>query len=144
MQKPVIDIEDLMAAVIMICKQKNTRPESFLLKYLGFKVSSCQSSYVQYNIFSFYHDSHVSLSVKNPQADLTWQKGAKRQMANLERLIEELVTFDDNAMPEQTLVLVEPYLKKPSFDPQIMERKSENKACVSLCRWVKGVCRSVE
>ena len=65
-------------------------------------------------------------------------------MANLERLIEELVTFDDNAMPEQTLVLVEPYLKKPSFDPQIMERKSGNKACVSLCRWVKGVCRSVE
>ena len=85
----------------------------------------------------------ISVLVKNPQADLTWQKGAKRQMANLERLIEELVTFDDNAMPEQTLVLVEPYLKKPSFDPQTMERKSENKACVSLCRWVKGVCRSV-
>ena len=41
---------------------------------------------------------------------------------------------------EQTLVLVEPYLKKPSFDLQTMERKSENKACVSLCKWVKGVC----
>ena len=30
------------------------------------------------------HPSH-SLTVKSPSADLTWQKGAKRQMANLER-----------------------------------------------------------
>ena len=44
MQKPVIDIEDLMAAVIMICKQKNTCLESFLLKYLGLKAWGCQSS----------------------------------------------------------------------------------------------------
>lgn len=41
MQKPIIEVEDLMAAVIMI--------------------------------------------LKSPTADLTWQKGAKRQMANLER-----------------------------------------------------------
>ena len=41
MQKPIIEIEDLMAAVIMI--------------------------------------------LKSPTADLTWLKGAKRQMANLER-----------------------------------------------------------
>jgi len=41
MQKPIIEVEDLMAAIIMI--------------------------------------------LKSPTADLTWQKGAKRQMANLER-----------------------------------------------------------
>ena len=40
-QKPTIEVEDLMAAIIMI--------------------------------------------LKSPTADLTWQKGAKRQMANLER-----------------------------------------------------------
>ncbi len=84
-----------------------------------------------------------SFSVKNPQADLTWQKGAKRQMANLERFIEELMSFDDNVLPEATLNLVEPYLKKPSFDPETMERKTENKACGSLCKWVRGVCRYI-
>ena len=80
-------------------------------------------------------------TVKNPQADLTWQKGAKRQMANLERFIEELMTFDEHVLPEPTLVLVEPYLKKPSFDPDTLAKKTNNLACASLCRWVKGVCR---
>ncbi len=62
-------------------------------------------------------------------------------MANIERFVEELVTFDDTTMPENTLSAVESYVKKPSFDLEAMERKSENKACVSLCRWVRGVCR---
>lgn len=80
-------------------------------------------------------------TVKNPQADLTWQKGAKRQMANLERFIEELMTFDEHVLPESTLLLVEPYLKKSSFDADTLEKKTNNPACASLCRWVTGVCR---
>nr|XP_022320176.1 dynein beta chain, flagellar outer arm-like isoform X6 [Crassostrea virginica] len=97
MNKPILDIEDLMTAIIMI--------------------------------------------LKSPSADLTWQKGAKRQMANLERFIEELLSFDDNQLPEATLLLVEPYLKKPSFDPEAMERKTSNSACGALCKWVIGVVR---
>ncbi|XP_064650622.1 uncharacterized protein LOC135502065 isoform X3 [Lineus longissimus] len=97
MSKPIIDIEDLMAAIIIV--------------------------------------------LKSPSSDLTWQKGAKRQMANLERFTEELLTFDDNQMPESTLQLVESYLKKPSFDPDTLERKTSNSACGSLSRWVKGVAR---
>ncbi|KAK6172547.1 hypothetical protein SNE40_016179 [Patella caerulea] len=97
MSKPIIDIEDLMTAIIMI--------------------------------------------LKSPSADLTWQKGAKRQMANLERFLEELMTFDDNQLPEETLNLVEPYLKKASFDPETLEKKTNNSACGSLCRWVRGVVR---
>ncbi|XP_056010102.1 uncharacterized protein LOC125667097 [Ostrea edulis] len=97
MNKPILDIEDLMTAIIMI--------------------------------------------LKSPSADLTWQKGAKRQMANLERFIEELMSFDDNQLPENTLMLVEPYLKKPSFDPAALERKTSNSACGALCKWVIGVVR---
>ncbi|XP_052060514.1 uncharacterized protein LOC127700861 isoform X4 [Mytilus californianus] len=95
MSKPPLDIEDLMAAVIMI--------------------------------------------LKSPSADLTWQKGAKRQMANLERFIDEMMVFDKNQLPESTLNLVEPYLKKASFDPDTLEKKTGNPACGSLCRWVRGV-----
>ncbi|XP_071095883.1 uncharacterized protein [Haliotis cracherodii] len=97
MSKPIIDIEDLMATIIMI--------------------------------------------LKSPSADLTWQKGAKRQMANLERFIEELMSFDDTQLPEATLCLVEPYLKKASFDPDNLERKAANSACGSLCKWVRGVVK---
>ncbi len=101
--------------------------------------------FIKHNISRYRNDKilpeMLCFAVKNPQADLTWQKGAKRQMANLERFIEELMSFDDNVLPEATLNLVEPYLKKPSFDPETMERKTENKACGSLCKWVRGVCR---
>lgn len=81
--------------------------------------------------------------MKSPSADLTWQKGAKRQMANIERFIEELMSFDDQQLPEATLALVEPYLKKPTFEPDTLERKTSNSACGSLCKWVRGVVRSV-
>ncbi|XP_055866060.1 uncharacterized protein LOC106055129 isoform X2 [Biomphalaria glabrata] len=83
--------------------------------------------------------STIIMLLKSPSADLTWQKGAKRLMANLERFIEELTTFDDYDLPESTLVLVEPYLKKPSFDPEVIAQKSGNSACGALCRWVRGV-----
>lgn len=49
MQKPDLDIEELMASIIIILKSPNT--------------------------------------------DLTWAKGAKRQMANLDRFLNELTTF---------------------------------------------------
>ncbi|XP_071959570.1 uncharacterized protein [Antedon mediterranea] len=97
MQKPDVDIEDLMGSIIMI--------------------------------------------LKNPSSDLTWSKGAKRQMANLERFLEELASFDDTELPETTLTLVEPYLKKASFQPQNMQRKTSSSAAASLCRWVRGVVR---
>ena len=57
------------------------------------------------------------------------------------RFIEELNTFDDQQMAESTLVLVEPYLKKTSFDPESLEKKSNNTACAGLCRWVHGVVK---
>ncbi|XP_033641711.1 dynein beta chain, flagellar outer arm-like [Asterias rubens] len=97
MQKPDVDIEDLMASIIMI--------------------------------------------LKSPSSDLTWSKGAKRQMANIERFLEELMLFDDSELPESTLNLVEPYLKKASFQPQNMQRKTNNLAAASLCKWVRGVVR---
>ena len=53
------------------------------------------------------------------------------------------MSFDDNQLPENTLNLVEPYLKKPSFDPDTLERKTQNAACGSLCKWVRGVVRFV-
>ena len=47
--------------------------------------------------------------------------------------------FDKNQLPEATLNLVEPYLKKTSFDPDTLEKKTGNSACGSLCHWVRGV-----
>ena len=83
------------------------------------------------------------LTVKNPQADLTWQKGCKRQLANLERFIEELLVFEEEDMSEVTLSLVEPYLKKSSLDAAGMVVKTGIEATGTLCQWVHLVCRYV-
>ena len=44
--------------------------------------------------------------VKSPTADVTWHKGAKRQMANLDRFLDELQTFDEHEITENTIKLL--------------------------------------
>lgn len=82
--------------------------------------------------------------VKSPTADVTWQKGAKRQMANLDRFLEELQSFDDREINENTIKLLEDLLKK--IETNVL-RDDSNKnashveALNSLYEWIKGVLR---
>jgi len=83
----------------------------------------------------------IIIIVKSPTSDLTWHKGAKRIMANLERFREELYAFDEMELTEDTLQVVEPYTKRPHFAPGFMEKKTSNLALESLVMWVCGVVR---
>ncbi|XP_056412427.1 uncharacterized protein LOC130355786 isoform X2 [Hyla sarda] len=95
MQKPDVDIEELMASTIII--------------------------------------------LKSPNADLTWAKGAKRQMANLDRFLNELSTFQNSQLSQSTLELLETNTKKTQFTPENMEKKAAgNAAAGSLMRWLQG------
>ena len=49
--------------------------------------------------------------------------------------------FDEMELSESTLEVVEPYLKKPHFNGDYLERKTNNPAVGSLLLWVKGVVR---
>ncbi|KAE8625049.1 hypothetical protein XENTR_v10006145 [Xenopus tropicalis] len=95
MQKPDVDIEELMASIIIILKSPNT--------------------------------------------DLTWAKGAKRQMANIDRFLNELLTFSSIKLPQSTLELLENNIKKAQFTPENMERKTGgNLAVGTLMRWLQA------
>ncbi|XP_063809812.1 uncharacterized protein LOC135027842 isoform X3 [Pseudophryne corroboree] len=95
MQKPDVDIEELMASVIIILKSPNT--------------------------------------------DLTWAKGAKRQMANIDRFLNELMTFHLAQLPQSTLELLETNIRKVQFTPENMEKKAAgNVAAGTLMRWLQG------
>ncbi|XP_020627063.1 dynein beta chain, flagellar outer arm-like isoform X2 [Orbicella faveolata] len=83
----------------------------------------------------------IIIIVKSPSSDLTWNKGAKRLMANLDRFREELGVFDEMQLTESTLEVVEPYLKKPHFNGDYLEKKTNNPAVGSLLLWVRGVVR---
>ncbi|XP_040278224.1 dynein beta chain, flagellar outer arm-like [Bufo bufo] len=95
MQKPGVDLEELMASIIII--------------------------------------------LKSPNADLTWAKGAKRQMANIDRFLNELSTFHTSQLSQSTLELLDTNTKKIQFTPENMERKTAgNAAAGSLMRWLQG------
>ncbi|CAK8694749.1 unnamed protein product [Clavelina lepadiformis] len=98
LQKPDAEVEDLMAAIIMI--------------------------------------------LKSPNSDVTWSKGAKRQMANLDRFLDELSSFDEMPMPLSTLETLESFWEKENFTPENLTTKAGgNTAAGSLLKWVQGVVR---
>nr|XP_039248070.1 LOW QUALITY PROTEIN: dynein beta chain, ciliary-like [Styela clava] len=84
----------------------------------------------------------IIMIVKSPNSDLTWSKGAKRQMANLDRFIDELMNFDDSPLPQSTLDALEPTLEKETFTVDNLTAKAGgNAAAGALLRWVQGVVR---
>nr|CAB3238693.1 dynein heavy chain 8, axonemal-like [Phallusia mammillata] len=98
LQKPDAEVEDMMAAIIMI--------------------------------------------LKSPNSDVSWSKGAKRQMANLDRFLDELMSFDEMTLPLATLENLESFLEKETFAPEVLTQKAGgNPAAGSLVKWVQGVFR---
>lgn len=80
--------------------------------------------------------------VKSPTADVTWQKGAKRQMANLDRFLDELQTFDEHEITENTIKLLGDLDKKIiSSETNIDENVTYMSALDTLHEWTKGVLK---
>lgn len=86
--------------------------------------------------------------MKSPTADLTWQKGAKRQMANLDRFLEELQSFDEFDLSEETIKILEDKIKRVDLDDAKDDAQSTNsmqlnytEALSTLNDWIKGVIK---
>ncbi len=81
--------------------------------------------------------------MKSSTADVTWQKGAKRQMANLDRFLEELQTFDEHEITENTIKLLED-LDKKIDSTELKDPNAEAtyaSALNTLHLWTKGVLK---
>lgn len=61
------------------------------------------------------------VSVKSPEADLSWQKGAKRQMANLERFKEEMLLVDRSHLSKEQVDLVSERLKNIRLEQDLSD-----------------------
>ncbi|CAF0867462.1 unnamed protein product [Adineta steineri] len=48
----------------------------------------------------------IIMILKSLTADITWQKGVKRQLANLDRFIEEIQLFDKINLTEEDINLI--------------------------------------
>ncbi len=85
----------------------------------------------------------IIMILKSPTADVTWQKGAKRQMANIDRFMEELQTFDEHEVTENTIKLLEDFVKKIDSYEKLPNQKQipYYDALNTLDEWLKGVLR---
>ena len=82
----------------------------------------------------------VIIIIKSPAADLSWTKGAKRLMANVDRFKEMLMEFPSHQdMSEILLECLEPYIVRPRFNEESFGQWYL--AAAQLCSWVKGVER---
>lgn len=77
--------------------------------------------------------------VKSPTADVTWQKGAKRQMANLDRFMEETQLFDKVNLTEEQINLINSVITRVNIDDQSISQSSYYHAILTLFKWVKRV-----
>ncbi len=84
----------------------------------------------------------VIIILKSPTADVTWQKGAKRQMANLDRFLDELLTFDEHEIAENTIKLLgdlETKISSTMGDEDVSA--VYRPALDTLHQWTKGVLK---
>ena len=82
----------------------------------------------------------VIIIIKSPSADLSWTKGAKRLMANIDRFKEMMMEFSQHQ--EVSGVLLESlhtYIVRPGFNEETFGKLYL--AAGQLCSWVKGVER---
>ena len=77
--------------------------------------------------------------MKSPDADVSWQKGAKRQMANLDRFIEEAQLFDKVKLNDEQIHLINSVIDEVHFDEQSAGQSSPHRAVFTLYKWVKRV-----
>ena len=82
--------------------------------------------------------------MKSPNADLTWTKGAKRLMANIERFLEMLSSFDEIGTPSDVLLSnLEPYLHQPALELSFHEEEADLSSVLDICQWINNVIRCV-
>ncbi len=77
--------------------------------------------------------------MKSPTADVTWHKGAKRQMANLDRFIEETQLFDKVNLTEEQINLINSVIDRVHLEDKPANPASYHSAIYTMYKWVKRV-----
>ncbi|CAF0871195.1 unnamed protein product, partial [Didymodactylos carnosus] len=81
----------------------------------------------------------VIMILKSPTADVSWQKGAKRQMANIDRFLEETQSFEKLALTEESIKLIDSVIDRVQLSDNTDYSEKHYPSMVSLYKWVKRV-----
>jgi dynein heavy chain len=66
-----------------------------------------------------------------------WDASKKTLLANAQKLLSDLMTFDKDNISAATIKKIEPYIENPGFTPKEIEKAS--KACTAICMWVRAM-----
>lgn len=70
--------------------------------------------------------------------DRSW-KAAKIMMAKVDGFLDALINFNKEDIHENCLKAIQPYLKDPEFQPELVASKSN--AAAGLCSWVINIVK---
>ncbi|CAJ1352426.1 unnamed protein product, partial [Effrenium voratum] len=86
----------------------------------------------------------------NPQKKIEdyWETSQKQVLVDAKKLLEDLMDFDKDNIPDKVIQTISPYIEREDFDPVAIKKASV--ACEALCLWVRAmykyhfVARAVE
>jgi dynein heavy chain len=78
----------------------------------------------------------ILLSTPGQRLDLSWA-GAKKMMGQIDKFLQQLLTYDKENIPDSTLKSIQPFIDDPTFNGPNL--KSKSLAASGLCEWVRNI-----
>ncbi|KYK63964.1 putative dynein heavy chain 2 [Toxoplasma gondii TgCatPRC2] len=68
-----------------------------------------------------------------------WESAQHKLLKDPKKLLDDLLNYDKDNIPESTIVKITPYLDRQDFDPGAIRKASV--ACEAICMWVRAMVR---
>ncbi|KFG40519.1 dynein heavy chain [Toxoplasma gondii GAB2-2007-GAL-DOM2] len=68
-----------------------------------------------------------------------WESAQHKLLKDPKKLLDDLLNYDKDNIPESTIVKIAPYLDRQDFDPGAIRKASV--ACEAICMWVRAMVR---
>eukprot|EP00913_Durusdinium_trenchii_P034419 g32200.t1 len=66
-----------------------------------------------------------------------WETSQKQVLVDAKKLLEDLMDFDKDNIPDKVIATIGPYIEREDFDPAAIKKASV--ACEALCLWVRAM-----
>merc|ERR1719253_1970539 len=68
-----------------------------------------------------------------------WESAQRELLKEPKKLLDDMMNFDKDNIPDRTIAKVEPYLSRDDFEPSVVRKSST--ACEAMCMWVRAMVK---
>ena len=68
-----------------------------------------------------------------------WETAQRELLNNPTGLLQDLMSYDRDHIPEKRIVLIKKYIDMPEFQPEVIDRV--NRASTAICLWVRAMVK---